>query len=52
MRPHASKLIEVVEQNAKAIAQQWYKNIKINPQDAGISHDVGRKGHRAGAELL
>ena len=32
MRPHASKLIEVVEQNAKAIAQQWYKNIKINPK--------------------
>jgi hypothetical protein len=32
MRPHASKLIEIVEQNAKAIAQQWYKNVRINPK--------------------
>ncbi len=32
MRPHATKLIEIVEQNAKAIAQQWYKNVKINPK--------------------
>lgn len=32
MRPHATKLIETVEQNARAIAQQWYKNVKINPK--------------------
>jgi len=32
MRPHATKLIEIVEQNARAIAQQWYKNVKINPK--------------------
>jgi hypothetical protein len=32
MRPHASKLIEIIEQNAKVIAQQWYKNVKINPK--------------------
>jgi len=32
MRPHAAKLIEIVEQNARAIAQQWYKNVKINPK--------------------
>jgi len=32
MRPHATKLIEIVEQNSRAIAQQWYKNVKINPK--------------------
>lgn len=32
MKVHAAKLIETVEQNTKAIAQQWYRNIKNNPK--------------------
>jgi hypothetical protein len=32
MRSHATKLIEITEQHAEAIAQQWYNNIKMNPK--------------------
>ena len=32
MRSYATKLIEIAEKNAEAIAQQWYNNIKMNPK--------------------
>jgi len=32
MRSHATKLIEITEKHAEAIAQQWYNNIKMNPK--------------------
>lgn len=32
MRSHATKLIELTEKNAEAIAQQWYNNVKMNPK--------------------
>jgi hypothetical protein len=32
MRSYATKLIEITEKHAEAIAQQWYNNIKMNPK--------------------
>lgn len=32
MRSHATKLIEITEKHAEAIARQWYNNIKMNPK--------------------
>ncbi len=32
MRSHATRLIEITEQNAEAIARQWYNNVKTNPK--------------------
>lgn len=32
MRSHATKLIEITEKHAEAIAQQWYNNVKMNPK--------------------
>ncbi|MBN1382268.1 MAG: hypothetical protein JXA41_11375 [Deltaproteobacteria bacterium] len=29
---HTTKLIETIEYKAQAIAEQWYKNVKINPK--------------------
>jgi len=29
---YATKLIEITEKNAEAIARQWYNNIRINPK--------------------
>jgi hypothetical protein len=31
-KSYATKLIEITEKNAEAIARQWYKNIKMNPK--------------------
>ena len=32
MKSYASKLIEITEKHAEAIAKQWYNNIKMNPK--------------------
>ena len=32
MKSYATKLIEITEKHAEAIAQQWYNNIKMNPK--------------------
>jgi hypothetical protein len=32
MTSHATKLIEITENNADTIAEQWYNNIKMNPR--------------------
>lgn len=32
MTSHATKLIEITENNAEIIAQQWYNNVKMNPR--------------------
>ena len=32
MRSYATKLIEITEKHAEAIARQWYNNIKMNPK--------------------
>jgi hypothetical protein len=32
MRSYATKLIEITEKHAEAIAQQWYNNVKMNPK--------------------
>lgn len=32
MTTHAAKLIETIEYKAQSIAEQWYKNVKINPK--------------------
>jgi hypothetical protein len=32
MRSHATKLIEITEKHAEAIARQWHNNIKMNPK--------------------
>jgi hypothetical protein len=32
MKSYATKLIEITETHAEAIAKQWYKNIKMNPK--------------------
>lgn len=32
MKSYATKLIEITEKNAEAIARQWYNNIKLNPK--------------------
>jgi hypothetical protein len=32
MTTHATKLIETIEYKAQAIAEQWYKNVKMNPK--------------------
>lgn len=32
MRAHAAKLIEITEQNASKIAQQWLKDVRTNPR--------------------
>jgi hypothetical protein len=32
MRSYATKLIEITERHAEAIAKQWYNNIKMNPK--------------------
>lgn len=32
MKSYATKLIEITEKNAEAIARQWYNNIKMNPK--------------------
>ncbi len=32
MKSYASKLIEITERHAEAIAKQWYNNIKMNPR--------------------
>lgn len=32
MKSYATKLIEITERHAEAIAKQWYNNIKLNPK--------------------
>jgi hypothetical protein len=32
MKSYATKLIEITEKHAEAIARQWYNNIKMNPK--------------------
>jgi hypothetical protein len=32
MKSYATKLIEITESHAEAIAKQWYNNIKMNPR--------------------
>jgi hypothetical protein len=32
MKSYATKLIEITERHAEAIAKQWYNNIKMNPK--------------------
>jgi len=32
MTTHTTKLIDTIEYKAQAIAEQWYKNVKINPK--------------------
>lgn len=32
MKPYGTKLIEITEKNAEAIAKQWYNNVKMNPK--------------------
>jgi hypothetical protein len=32
LKSHATKLIEITEKHAEAIARQWYNNIKMNPK--------------------
>lgn len=32
MTSHATKLIEITENNAETIAEQWYNNVKMNPR--------------------
>ena len=32
MKSYASKLIEITDRHAEAIAKQWYNNIKMNPR--------------------
>ena len=32
MTAHTTKLIDTIEYKAQAIAEQWYKNVKINPK--------------------
>jgi len=32
IRSYATKLIEITEKHAEAIARQWYNNIKMNPK--------------------
>ena len=29
---HTTKMIETIEYKAQEIAEQWYKNVKINPK--------------------
>lgn len=39
MRSHATKLIELTEKNAEAIARQWYSNVRMNPKTPAY-HDM------------
>jgi len=36
---HATKMIETIEYRAREIAEQWYKNVKINPK-MPVFHDM------------
>lgn len=36
---HATKMIETIEYKAREIAEQWYKNVKINPKTP-VFHDM------------
>jgi len=46
-----SKMIETIEYKAQDIAEQWYKNVKINPKTPIFHNMPQERGHRSGSEF-
>ena len=49
---HTTKMIETIGNKAQDIAEQWYKNVKINPKTPIFHNMPHERGHSSGCELL
>ena len=52
MTSYATKLIEITENNAETIAEQWYNNVKMNPRTPSYHSTAGRGGKKTGPVFL